>query len=64
MGLDYSLPEVDTIEAELTRVNSERDQKIWELKALYAVEIRRLRALLKLAKATEDKGPDDDVFLP
>lgn len=64
MSLDYKLPDVGTIEAELARVISERDNKVWELKALYAVELRRLRALLKLAQGVESRGPDDDVFLP
>lgn len=51
MALDYQLPQVETILAELDRLKSEKEEKIQEIKALYKVETDRLRALLRLALA-------------
>lgn len=51
MSFSLSIPKAEVIENELARLLDERDAKLFEIRELYKVEIRRLRALLKIARS-------------
>lgn len=63
MPLDYKIPTSDVIRNEMNRLQTEKLKKVREVSAMYLVEIRRLRSLLKIALQSEGKNSAESPAL-
>lgn len=50
---DFKIPSSDVIDDQMIAVKNDRDAKVKQIKQLYAIELRRLRSLYRLAKLHE-----------